>query len=59
MYIRKATIALAIGIWATSGQAQQIGVSEGEILFGQTAAVEGPAQALGNGMRHGILAAFE
>ncbi len=35
------------------------GVSANEIVFGQSAALEGPAAALGSGMREGILAAFE
>jgi branched-chain amino acid transport system substrate-binding protein len=35
------------------------GVAKGKILFGQVAALSGPAQALGQGMREGILAAFE
>ena len=35
------------------------GVSKDKIIFGQVAALEGPAQALGQGMREGILAAFE
>jgi branched-chain amino acid transport system substrate-binding protein len=35
------------------------GVSKDKILFGQVAALNGPAQALGQGMREGILAAFE
>jgi len=35
------------------------GVSEEEILFGQTAALGGPAEALGTGMRNGIEAAFK
>jgi ABC-type branched-subunit amino acid transport system substrate-binding protein len=35
------------------------GVSRDSILFGQVAALNGPAQALGQGMREGILAAFE
>ncbi len=35
------------------------GVSDGKIVFGQVAALSGPAQALGQGMRQGILAAFE
>jgi branched-chain amino acid transport system substrate-binding protein len=34
------------------------GVSDSKIVFGQVAALEGPAQALGRGMREGILAAF-
>lgn len=36
----------------------QAGVSAERILFGQAAPLEGPAAALGLGMRHGILAAF-
>src|SRR5215470_6520458 len=35
------------------------GVSNDKIIFGQVAALNGPAQALGQGMREGILAAFE
>ncbi|MEM9100124.1 MAG: ABC transporter substrate-binding protein [Pseudomonadota bacterium] len=35
------------------------GVSGTEISFGQVAALDGPAASLGNGMRQGILAAFE
>jgi branched-chain amino acid transport system substrate-binding protein len=35
-----------------------IGVFEERIVFGQSAALEGPAAALGLGMREGILAAF-
>src|SRR5499427_3603929 len=34
------------------------GVTKGRIVFGQVAALEGPAQALGQGMRQGLLAAF-
>ena len=40
-------------------QADNQGVFENSILFGQTAAFSGPAAALGIGMRDGILAAFE
>ena len=42
----------------TSAQAED-GVTREKIVFGQVAALEGPAQALGLGMREGILAAFE
>jgi ABC-type branched-subunit amino acid transport system substrate-binding protein len=35
------------------------GVFKDKILFGQVAALDGPARALGQGMREGILAAFE
>jgi branched-chain amino acid transport system substrate-binding protein len=34
------------------------GVFPDKIVFGQAAALEGPAQALGQGMREGVLAAF-
>lgn len=34
------------------------GVTDGKIIFGQVAALTGPAQDLGQGMRQGILAAF-
>ena len=43
---------------SASGHAED-GVSKDSILFGQVAALNGPAQALGQGMREGILAAFE
>src|SRR5271168_275705 len=39
--------------------AAETGVSTETILFGQAAALEGPSSALGQGMRQGILAAFE
>ena len=42
---------------AISARAED-GVSSNKILFGQVAALSGPAQALGQGMREGILAAF-
>ena len=35
------------------------GIFDDHIVFGQSAAFSGPAQALGNGMRVGILAAFK
>jgi branched-chain amino acid transport system substrate-binding protein len=45
---------------ATASQlrADEIGVDPTRILFGQAAALSGPSSALGQGMRHGILAAF-
>lgn len=49
--------------WSQSAAAQQVGgdspgVTDSRILFGQSAAFEGPAAALGLDMRDGILAAF-
>ncbi len=37
---------------------REIGVSDEQVLFGQSAAFSGPAQELGQGMRRGIRAAF-
>src|SRR5580692_9833993 len=37
----------------------QDGVTDRTIVFGQVAALTGPAQDLGQGMRQGILAAFD
>ena len=42
---------------ADSGRAKP-GISDDRIVFGQSAAFSGPAEALGQGMRLGILAAF-
>ena len=42
----------------TAGDQGTPGVSDDRVLFGQSAAFSGPAQALGHGMRLGIEAAF-
>src|ERR1700722_15431643 len=47
------------GTSSLESSAEEIGVSADTILFGQVAALEGPSSALGQGMRQGILAAFE
>lgn len=52
-----ATIAAA-SLLSLSAYAED-GVSVDSITFGQVAAFEGPASALGTGMREGILAAFQ
>ena len=53
-------VALVLAICIVGGTAfAEDGVSDGKIVFGQVAALQGPAQALGQGMRQGILAAFE
>ena len=49
--------ALALGP-AAAGRADEMGVSEDRILFGQSAAFSGPTQELGKDMRLGIEAAF-
>lgn len=50
--------AIFLGLFSVPAFADD-GVSKDKILFGQVAALNGPAQALGQGMREGILAAFE
>lgn len=50
---------LAIALLLPATVAAETGVTEDEIVFGQSAAFGGPAQALGNGMKAGILAAFK
>lgn len=50
--------ALAIVALTSPTLASSPGVSDTAVVFGQTAAVEGPARALGIGMRLGIAAAF-
>lgn len=49
----------AVFCLATTSLHAEDGVSNDRILFGQVSALSGPAQALGQGMREGILAAFE
>ena len=56
--------ALLMAVWLTlSGaaavQAEEPGVTDQQILFGQSAAFSGPAQDLGKNLRLGIEAAFE
>jgi len=50
--------AIFFGLAVTPLRAED-GVFKDKIVFGQVAALSGPAQALGQGMREGILAAFE
>ena len=51
-------LAFVVGFFGTAAFAED-GVSGNKILFGQVAALSGPAQDLGQGMRQGILAAFD
>ncbi len=44
---------------STAQSGQKNGVSDERVLFGQSAALSGPAQELGNNMRFGIEAAFK
>lgn len=51
-------VALALASGASLGARAEVGVTNSTITFGQAAALEGPASALGVGMQQGILAAF-
>jgi ABC-type branched-subunit amino acid transport system substrate-binding protein len=60
-FFRRALLpSLALALVACTGIAAraEVGVTDSTIVFGQAAALEGPAAALGTGMRAGILAAF-
>lgn len=54
-----AAAALGLGLGAGGPAIADPGVTADGILFGQSAALDGPASALGQGMRLGLLAAFE
>jgi branched-chain amino acid transport system substrate-binding protein len=53
-----AGLALVLAGGASFAAKAEVGVTDSTITFGQAAALEGPASALGLGMREGILAAF-
>ena len=57
--LRSVVVSALIVVLGSAGAAADDGVSLDKILFGQVAALSGPAQALGQGMREGLLAAFE
>ena len=50
---------LFVGLTPISSVFAEVGVTNTEITFGQSAALSGPASALGTGMNLGILSAFE
>ncbi len=52
------SLALALAATTSIAANAEDGVTDSTITFGQSAALEGPASALGIGMREGILAAF-
>ena len=54
-----AALAGAIALAPSYAVAAEDGVAADSITFGQAAVLEGPASALGQGMRAGILAAFD
>jgi len=55
---RLTTLVLFVVLYSSTALAED-GVSDGRIVFGQVAALSGPAKDLGQGMREGILAAFQ
>ena len=54
-----ATSATMLAFLSVSAAMAQPGVTDDVIVFGQSTALGGPAAALGQGMKAGILAAFE
>ncbi|MFO0992984.1 MAG: ABC transporter substrate-binding protein [Hyphomicrobiales bacterium] len=56
---RVGSVAVLLWLSASIANAQSPGVLVDQILFGQSAALGGPAARLGSEMRRGILAAFE
>ena len=56
--MRGVVSSLAVLVVAVAIGAEETGVSEQRVLFGQSAAFTGPAQELGKNMRRGIQAAF-
>ncbi len=53
-----AVLATVFGLGCTDNGSGPQGISDDQILLGQTAVISGPAQELGKGMRLGIEAAF-
>ena len=58
MFTRKFLCAAALAAIVPFAALAEDGVTAESVTFGQVAAFEGPAAALGTGMREGILAAF-
>lgn len=56
--MRNIMLAVTFGCMASASVAKE-GITTDTVTFAQVAAMEGPASALGTGMRSGILAAFE
>ena len=53
-----AALALSLAYAGPLAQAAETGVTDSTITFGQAAALDGPAKALGTGMKAGLEAAF-
>lgn len=58
LHLRAATAVVGLCLAFAVPAAAEPGVAADKLLFGQSAALEGPAAALGQGMRLGLLAAF-
>lgn len=56
--LSRRTLLAAIALGAVAARASEDGVGGGRIVFGQPVPLDGPASALGIGMRDGIAAAF-
>lgn len=59
MKVFKFAFCLMIALVFTGGSFAQDGVTDTEIILGQSCALEGAAASLGKGMRAGLLAAFD
>ena len=57
-FIRRLPAGVLAALLPAAAAAQAPGVTEDRVLFGQSAALSGPAATLGQGMRAGIRAAF-
>ncbi len=57
-FVQSLGLSAAVFSLAIGAQAQEVGVFDSEVAFGQIAALDGPASRLGLGMQTGILAAF-
>lgn len=58
-FLSAAALTATLGYATTSLQAAETGVTDKAITFGQAAALDGPAKALGIGMKAGLEAAFD
>ncbi|QDL93425.1 ABC transporter substrate-binding protein [Paroceanicella profunda] len=59
MILHRLLAVLALLFMASRAVLAEPGVTPDRVVFGQVAALSGPAAALGSGMREGLLAAFE
>ncbi|MEM8819317.1 MAG: ABC transporter substrate-binding protein, partial [Pseudomonadota bacterium] len=59
MALTKCAVVAALGLFVSSAALATDGVTPSKVTFGQVAAFEGPAAALGTSLRDGLHAAFE